>query len=237
MNKKILLVLIVLLQSKTNCINRLQVFINNFNKGNLENIIRYYPTIDSDLQKIESQLNLENRHIDSILNNLESTKPTDDDDISEFTQNKTAIFQYLVSKLTNPERKGKILLKLITSNQTNQIKINEKIKYLLDNNADVNYINKYDWLSTPLLAAINKNDFELIKLLLDNGADVNQVDGPNNHSPLYWALRKNAIEIAKLLISRGSKDTEKTKLNLLNKTIQNNDEFNNASIKWFLENY
>lgn len=92
-------------------------------------------------------------------------------------------------------------------------------KYLVDNGADVNYINENT--TTALSAAINKNNTEAVKMLLESGANPNfREDWTKENISKGMALLEKAImsdtdkkAIIKLLIDAGA--------NVNNSTIDN----------------
>ena len=79
----------------------------------------------------------------------------------------------------------------------------DKIKYLVENGADVdNYNLNKDLLATPLIDAAYLNNVEIVKILIDNGADLNKGDSDMN--PLLYAVDGANYEIVELLINAGA---------------------------------
>ena len=81
----------------------------------------------------------------------------------------------------------------------------EVMKYLIENEADVNLDNKED--ETPLMKSVVKNDFEGVKILVENGADVNAKDGVS--SVLVKGVRSGNIEMVEYLIEKGARVNDK----------------------------
>lgn len=79
------------------------------------------------------------------------------------------------------------------------------VNLLLQYNADPNFKSEYG--ETPLLVAVENNNFEMVKLLLEYDADPDISDN-NNYTPLYYALKNKHFKIARLLFSH-SKDKNK----------------------------
>jgi hypothetical protein len=74
-------------------------------------------------------------------------------------------------------------------------------KLLIQNGADVNAVNKYNW--TSLHFTTSKGHADVAKLLIQNGADVNAVD-KNNCTSLHFTTSKGHVDVAKLLIQNGA---------------------------------
>ena len=92
----------------------------------------------------------------------------------------------------------------------------DMVKFLIDNNANVNdKVNIVTFIS-PLAFALNINSpdkLKIIKLLLENGADPNYANKVLH--PLNLAIRANEPEIVKLLLYYGADPNKK---NIYNKT-------------------
>ncbi len=84
--------------------------------------------------------------------------------------------------------------------------MNEVIRFLLENNADINAKNRYG--KTPLHHAID-NAYprkDIIAALIENGADVDAVDYDGN-TPMHTATQNGCtetIDISKLLLAKGA---------------------------------
>ncbi|CAL4099059.1 unnamed protein product, partial [Meganyctiphanes norvegica] len=78
---------------------------------------------------------------------------------------------------------------LYVASQQNRTEI---VKFLLDNNADVNKANNEG--QTPLFVACYRDhsDSDVVQLLVDNNADVNKASN-SGETPLQWGSRKNAL--------------------------------------------
>lgn len=82
--------------------------------------------------------------------------------------------------------------------------------YLIENGADVNYINKDRSNTTALSFAINKNNTEAVKLLLENGANPNNEENSKEFRGGLGLLEKAIMsdkdkrEIIKLLVNAGA---------------------------------
>lgn len=83
-------------------------------------------------------------------------------------------------------------------------------KLLIENGADVNYIRhtqpNWDYIHTPLTAAINSENFKVAKILIANGADTNLMT-PTGETPLTVAVRQDfwyAKNYVKLLVENGA---------------------------------
>ncbi len=76
-------------------------------------------------------------------------------------------------------------------------------KLLIENGANVNYVNAVGW--TPVSIAADNGDHKIVKLLLENGASstINHKDILRN-SPLHKAIRKGSLETVKLLVEHGA---------------------------------
>ncbi len=79
------------------------------------------------------------------------------------------------------------------------------MKYLIENEADVNLDNKED--ETPLMKSVVKNDFEGVKILVENGADVNAKDCVS--SVLVKGVKSGNIEMVEYLIEKGADVNDK----------------------------
>jgi len=71
------------------------------------------------------------------------------------------------------------------------------MQFLVENGADVNYRNNWNW--TPLFWAVHYNNTDMVKYLLENGADVTIKDYEND----------TVIDYATFLIKQG-KETNRT---------------------------
>ena len=74
-------------------------------------------------------------------------------------------------------------------------------KVLIQNGADVNAVDKYNWLA--LHFAAQKGYVDVAKALIQNGADVNAVD-EEKHSALYFAAREEHDVLALDLLCFGA---------------------------------
>jgi ankyrin repeat protein len=79
--------------------------------------------------------------------------------------------------------------------------LNNIAKFLLNNGADVNFIDS-DNLS-PLLIAIYFNNTELCQLLINAGADINFCTC-ENETPILAAVREGNLKIVRMLINMGA---------------------------------
>jgi len=81
----------------------------------------------------------------------------------------------------------------------------EVVKYLVENNADVNLKDKNQCTPLHYAASSTKNNesFYIVKFLVDRGAKLNIVD-KNDSTPFLYALWANNIEIAKYLLGNGT---------------------------------
>lgn len=102
----------------------------------------------------------------------------------------------LLSKSANPSY---ALLKAISSGKV------DRVVYLLDNGADVNFLDRTKEYYTPLTRAITKEDEVMINLLLSRGADVNLPDniGESPTYPLTYAV-DYSLYLTRLLLSKGA---------------------------------
>lgn len=76
----------------------------------------------------------------------------------------------------------------------------QRIKYLIDNGADVNVTT--DMNETPLFFACGIKNKATVKVLLDAGADVNIKAMPLGSTPLILAVEFNLIDIVRLLLAK-----------------------------------
>lgn len=75
----------------------------------------------------------------------------------------------------------------------------EVVKFLIENNADINKSDNCGYSYTPLHQACRKGHLEIVKLLLERGADINVTDR-NGATPLHLIFKKGYKDIAHLLI-------------------------------------
>lgn len=106
-------------------------------------------------------------------------------------------FISLVSKLQN---KSPALNLVIMSNLTSLQKM-ERILYLLDHGADINYSNPFTYSLSPLAMAIESEDEILINFLITKGADVNLLSEDSSY-PLQTAIAFPYL--VRLLLSKGA---------------------------------
>lgn len=91
----------------------------------------------------------------------------------------------------------------------------DKIKELLNEGANINYIDKN--MDSPLLIAISNNNYDLVKFLLENGANPNPDPDKVYTLPLNLAIdtsvevtknnidvKEDSIDIIKLLLEFGA---------------------------------
>lgn len=77
----------------------------------------------------------------------------------------------------------------------------ETVKFLLENNANVNAKDREQ--RTALHWAVNSNNSDIVKLLLNYSAEIDAAD--NNHqTPLFWASTYGHEEIVKVLLTGGA---------------------------------
>jgi ankyrin repeat protein len=74
------------------------------------------------------------------------------------------------------------------------------LKLLLDNGADPNAKDRWDW---SLLHYTNK-DVDLTRLLLDKGANPNVKENEGGQTPLHFAANEGRKAIVELLLRRGA---------------------------------
>lgn len=79
----------------------------------------------------------------------------------------------------------------------------EAVKFLLENNALVDFIGKKT--SAPLHIACLNGHFEIVKLLIHNKANINKLNGAQQ-TPLSLAKEKNHIQIVNFLIQNGAQE-------------------------------
>ncbi|RTK92980.1 MAG: ankyrin repeat domain-containing protein [Rickettsiales bacterium] len=79
----------------------------------------------------------------------------------------------------------------------------EKIKSLLKNVQDINYVYKESG-ATLLFQAIFSKDLDAVELLVKHGADVN-VEDNFGHTPLFDAVQYKDMDITKFLLTHGAK--------------------------------
>lgn len=77
----------------------------------------------------------------------------------------------------------------------------DKIRYLIENGADVN--TKTENGNTQLHYVAKNNNIDIVKLLIEHGADVN-TRNDHEETPLTWACIDNRSEIVKLLVENGA---------------------------------
>src|SRR5690606_27976698 len=76
------------------------------------------------------------------------------------------------------------------------------VKLLLDNGADVNFINSYH-KESALIIAIKENNIEIVKLLVKYNIKMNYFDDINQN-PLICAYCTKNFKIIKILLKYGS---------------------------------
>lgn len=122
----------------------------------------------------------------------------------------------------------------------------EKVaKFLIDNGANVNALDKHNYGITPLHWAARRSGFlrpvlnyhnisnyvNLAKLLIDNNANVHAKD-EFGHTPLHSASKVGGLEVAQMLIQKGADVNAKTKHGYT--PIFEAAEFNKANMTQFL---
>ncbi len=75
------------------------------------------------------------------------------------------------------------------------------VKFLIDNNADINQKNIYG--GTAIMHAALRNRIEIVRILLNAGANVHDADS-NLQYVIIWAVRSENIRIVKLIIEKGA---------------------------------
>lgn len=78
----------------------------------------------------------------------------------------------------------------------------DKVKLLVEKNADVNYID--DEGLNSVYYAVDIDDFEITEYLIEKGAEINVV-AKDNSTPLQQAVLNGNIDIVKLLVNNGAK--------------------------------
>ncbi|MBF7092235.1 ankyrin repeat domain-containing protein [Flavobacterium sp. ALJ2] len=109
-----------------------------------------------------------------------------------------ALIRYLVSKGAIVNNKNVPLVDAVYSGSI------EKVKFLVENGADVNKRKAMNGIPPLFEAGFNTKD-EIAAYLIDNGADVN-IENPNGESVLYYSLTSfnGSYKIVKLLIDKGA---------------------------------
>ena len=108
--------------------------------------------------------------------------------------------RYIEGIFNTEQSKEKLLEKLLKNCEIGNI---EEVKILIDNGADLNAADEYDY--TPLKIASKYGHTELANLLIDNGADVNYSNKNLwGDTALILASQEKHIEIVKLLIENGA---------------------------------
>ena len=79
----------------------------------------------------------------------------------------------------------------------------KKIQYLLQNGANINYLNA--WGENALITAIQIKNIEIAKFLIENGIDVNAKSVVGD-TPLSMAKENNFYEMVNYLITNGAKE-------------------------------
>ena len=110
-----------------------------------------------------------------------------------------------------PDSKGFLpLLHCISKNSTKLVQL------FIEFGANVNTYGKRIFVSkeeseefhedrtTPLLAGVLDDQFDICRLLLVNGADPNRNLFPTNHSPISYAVMNGSVALVKLLIRHGA---------------------------------
>jgi len=87
----------------------------------------------------------------------------------------------------------------------------QKVKYLIDINADVNARDPYTSM-TPLMVAAYDGYTEIAKLLIEKGAEVNAKGGVEmDMTPLIFAASQDRLNMVRLLIEHGANVNVKTR--------------------------
>lgn len=89
---------------------------------------------------------------------------------------------------------------LLNAIHTNDI---SKIKYLIENGADIEKPDKSRW-NTPLYFSVTQNNIKAAELLLKNGAKVDHHDHHCAWAPFFFAIKNDYLDIAALLIKYGA---------------------------------
>jgi ankyrin repeat protein len=78
----------------------------------------------------------------------------------------------------------------------------EMIRLLIDNGADVNFLNKFGY--SPLMAASWRGRTEIMQILIDNKSNILYTT-PEGHDALYYTISySDKIEAVRLLVENGS---------------------------------
>ena len=85
----------------------------------------------------------------------------------------------------------------------------EAVKMLLNDNADIEEKNNYNW--TPLHVASLNGHSEVVKLLLDKKADI-EAKQKDEGTPLHLASQNGHLEVVKLLLDKKADIEAKTNL-------------------------
>lgn len=109
-----------------------------------------------------------------------------------------ALLRYLVSKGARVNTNNVPLVDAVYSGSI------EKVKFLVENGADVNKRKAMNGIP-PLFEAGFNTKYEIAAYLIDNGADVN-IEKPNGESVLYYSLTSfsGSYKVIKLLIDKGA---------------------------------
>jgi len=83
-----------------------------------------------------------------------------------------------------------------------------KVKKLLNNGADINYINKGSH-ETPLHEASDEGFLPVVKYLVNHGANM-EIKNDKGRTPLYQAVDEGRTDVVKFLVSKGAKVDTKT---------------------------
>lgn len=80
------------------------------------------------------------------------------------------------------------------------------VQYLLAKGADINIVHDFTYPSTPLMAAIIREDNKMVDLLVNNGARVNEkiVRGDFNYTALSYARKIKNKTIEQFLLKHGA---------------------------------
>ena len=152
--------------------------------------------------------------------------------------NKESLQEYL-DKLDDPKDKLIIVDGYIREGFVPNIVLGrscEKIKFLIENNANVNIHFKINWMDidnniftpdnnifTPLLwEIILSEDLDIVNTLIEFGANIYERD-MKNRTVFYYAKEMNKMQIFDLLIKNHNKNTKKIKKVLMKKTKLNSD--------------